>query len=845
MSTTADRVAHEGPQLRSEVALAGRMLPPAWPLETFIAVNPLGGLEHLPFTEAIAEAGDLLGARGTLDERAFRVAYADGRITDGDLLRALARLDPELIVGQPLDAGGRLLDPAEVLLADLLHGDPSPAPVRARRTLAEQHAPEVAAMIDAQTAKWCAAYVDEGRAAWSMPDRDQGFYTAWRMLAPRDRSLPAAARHRLRLLPHRPEDAALHALADLGIGQSSRRHYLEAHLSAVPGWAAHILWQSEHGGGIDLVELLAMRLAYEAALLAEHPLSAASAGEDSLSAPTPTSEERAAKALAELGLEPAVGLAAAARLLERVPVAARSTVWLDAYEAHYRDPLLERLAEPAPTLPADRAPAQVVFCIDVRSEGIRRHLEAGGPYETFGFAGFFAVAIRFRTLAGGRSTAQCPVLLQPRNEIVERSPAGTEHLAARRLAGEQALASTDESFTAAKNDLVGPFALAEALGWYAGPLALAKTALAGPYGALRERFRNAASPPAPTTLTVDDGFSPDERALFAEASLTMMGLTRDFARLVVLCGHGSSTENNPYASALDCGACGGHRGGPNARAAAAILNRPDVRGEIAARGIEVPSDTWFVAAEHDTASDRVLLLDDWLVPETHRDELHRLSADLTNAAAALSAERCATLPGAPRSPSPERARRHVRARSTDWAQVFPEWGLAGNAAFIVGPRQITRGMDLERRTFLHSYEASVDPDGTALETILTAPLVVAQWINCQYYFSTVDPGVFGSGTKTIHNVVGDIGVLAGHNGDLQLGLPWQSVAEGERLVHEPMRLLAVVQAPLDRIDAIVDRNTVLRHLFGNQWVGLAAREQPADPWQRYTSHGWKPWNSRR
>ncbi len=827
------------------MALAGRTLSPVWPLETFIAVNPLGGLEHLPFTEAIAEAGDLLGARGTLDESAFRAAYADGRITDADLLGALTRFDPGSIVGRHPDAGGRLLDPAAVLLADLLHGDPSPPPVRVRRTLSEQHAPEVAAIVDAQTAKWCAAYVDEGQAAWSMPDRDQGFYTAWRMLAPRDRSLPARVRHRLRLLPHRAEDAALRALADLEIGESSRRHYLEAHLSAVPGWAAHILWRSEHRRGVDLVDLLAMRLAYEAALFAEHPLPAASEGEDSPATPTPTVEERAAKALAALGLEPSVGLAAATRILERLPVAARPSVWLDAYEGHYRDLLLERLAERAPTLRADRAAAQVVFCIDVRSEGIRRHLETAGPYETLGFAGFFAVAIRFRTLAGTRSTAQCPVLLQPRNEIVERSAAGTEHLAARRLAGEQALASTDEAFAAAKNDLVGPFALAEALGWCAGLLALAKTTLAGPYGAIRERLRNAASPPAPTTLTVEDGFSPEERALFAEAALTMMGLTREFARLVVLCGHGSSTENNPYASALDCGACGGHRGGPNARAAATILNRPDVRSEIAARGIAVPNETWFVAAEHDTAADRVTILDEWLVPETHRDELRRLSADLTTAAAALSAERCATLPGAPRSPSPERARRHVRARSTDWAQVFPEWGLAGNAAFIVGPREITRGIDLERRTFLHSYEASVDPDGTALETILTAPLVVAQWINCQYYFSTVDPGVFGSGTKTIHNVVGDIGVLAGHNGDLQLGLPWQSVAEGERLVHEPMRLLAVVQAPLDRIDAIVDRNTVLRHLFGNQWVGLAARESPEAPWQRYTSHGWTPWNSRR
>ncbi len=191
--------------------------------------------------------------------------------------------------------------------------------------------------------------------------------------------------------------------------------------------------------------------------------------------------------------------------------------------------------------------------------------------------------------------------------------------------------------------------------------------------------------------------------------------------------------------------------------------------------------------------------------------------------------------------SPARAARHVAGRSLDWAQVYPEWGLVGNAAFVIAPREVTRGIDLQRRVFLHSYEADVDPDGSALETILTAPLVVAQWINCQYYFSTVAPEVFGAGTKTIHNVVGTAGVIAGHEGDLRLGLPWQSVATGRQLAHEPMRLLAVVQAPLARIDMVIDRNPILQRLFGNGWVSVAAREDAGQEWQRWTPLGWRSW----
>jgi uncharacterized protein YbcC (UPF0753/DUF2309 family) len=272
-----------------------------------------------------------------------------------------------------------------------------------------------------------------------------------------------------------------------------------------------------------------------------------------------------------------------------------------------------------------------------------------------------------------------------------------------------------------------------------------------------------------------------------------------------------------------------------------ILNQPQVRAELREKGIDIPDTTYFLAAQHDTTTDRVAVLDRHLIPTEHLKGVERLIADLDVAGAALAAERCATLPGAPRVRSRRAAVQHVTTRSTDWAQVYPEWGLAGNAAFIVAPREVTAGLNLHRRTFLHSYDADIDADGAALETILTAPLVVAQWINCQYYFSTVAPNVFGAGTKTIHNVVGSAGVIAGHNGDLRLGLPWQSIADGDQLRHEPLRLLAVIQAPLSRIETIIARNPVLQRLFDNEWVAVAARAQAGAAWHRWIHNGWQPW----
>jgi uncharacterized protein YbcC (UPF0753/DUF2309 family) len=262
--------------------------------------------------------------------------------------------------------------------------------------------------------------------------------------------------------------------------------------------------------------------------------------------------------------------------------------------------------------------------------------------------------------------------------------------------------------------------------------------------------------------------------------------------------------------------------------AAAILNNPEVRSELARRDIEIPSETWFLAGEHDTTTDEVTIFDRHLVPDRHRGNLEVLEADLARAGEEQAARRLARLPGPRRRGA---AFRRAAARGADWAETRPEWGLARNAAFIVGHRELTRGRDLEGRAFLHSYDREADVDGAVLETILTAPMVVAQWINAQYYFSTVDPRRHGAGDKTLHNPIGSVGVLEGSGGDLRTGLAWQSVATDEGPYHEPLRLLTVVDAPVERIETVIARNTILQQLFDGAWVHLVARLGPGD-WRR-------------
>lgn len=632
--------------------------------------------------------------------------------------------------------------------------------------------------------------------------------------------------------------------------------------------------------------------------------------------------------------------------LDGFPESDHGPIWLKAFEAGYHEQLIGMLMRTAPPAkaagrdhPAPMRPqSQSVFCLDVRSETFRRHLESTGANETYGFAGFFAVFIRHRAWGQAHETEQFPVIMRARNEVREVPRSYFQHVVHKHASRTKLMHAGHTLLHDLKENVITPYVMVESIGWFYGLPIIGKTAWPALYRRLRAWFTQRLVPPIATSLTVDKlppadidemlvseqraviwkalrerlgfrgsriapefvealrlhalhgngdvppslistaqdlnlskddlaafvatlreeyrlnprfasrqkeritrtGFTLEEQVLTTETAFRMMGLTRNFARIVLFCAHGSTSENNPFESALDCGACGGNEGKPNARVLAMMANHPKVREQLAKSGIHIPSDTHFLAGQVDTTTDDVQLFDLEDVPLTHRKDVGRLLEDLHEAASLTSQERCARFPEVTGPLSLDRAAAAVRERSADWSQVRPEWGLSGNTSFIIGRRELTKGLNLAGRVFLHSYDYREDPTTRLLEVLLTGPQVVAQWINMEHYFSAVDNDVYGSGSKIYHNVVGRIGIMSGPLSDLRLGLAWQTVMNGDVPYHEPMRLLSVIEAPRANIEKVIQRHELLQHLYHNEWVHVVAMDPDDGALYRYRPTG--TWN---
>lgn len=830
-------------QVEAACAQACATIAPAWPLDQAIAVNPHHQRIGLPLRRVAARMA-LLGGIAVFPPRERQLAaWSGGRIAPGDLAQALlvvpAAQEAGLSAGQCIAALREPLAlPRLPLLIDLLDDDP-----RRHTRMGWRDA------ITHQVSQTCAAYFDHQQADWR-PPRHDGLYAFWRDTLGHDRGiavlmgLPRAGL-RLQALPASREAAEQQVLQRLGLPPAAWADYLEAVLLTVNGWAswcAWLGWQARLQGRSEgsLRELLAIRLAWGALLL----------------------DGRQGAATPALGLLRSAWREAPQRLAQAEAALLLDEVWQRALEIGWQRTLAQRLAAapaaPAPGgLPDGEAPeVQAAFCIDVRSEPLRRALEAVAPgVQTLGVAGFFGLPVAYTPLGTAARRPQLPGLLAPAMELHDRVvPAGADAAddgeasagptpdagdpattqAAQARQHRQAWAAPWDAATRWPG---AAFSFVEALG--VGQLGrLGSWLWPRPGPRLRDDLAGLPRRLQPLCRPGLQGLDLAARSALAAQLLQGLGLApqRGLAPLVLLVGHAGNSRNNAHAAALDCGACCGQSGEVNVRSLARLLNEPAVRRALAAQGQALPETTRFVAALHDTTTDSLEAFDLDLLPPEAQARWQRLQPALAHACDQARRARAPRLGLDPRL-SHDALLQALQRRAADGAQTRPEWGLAGNAGFVIAPRARTRGVVLDGRVFLHDYDPAADADGRQLAQLMTAPMQVAAWISWQYHASTCEPARLGSGNKLLHNVVGGrIGVFEGNGGDLRIGLPRQSLHDGSRWVHEPLRLTVLVDAPAERIEQVIDQHAVVRALVDHGWLHLWRFAEAG--LQQRTAAGW-------
>ena len=797
-------------QLNAACEQACQAIAPAWPLDRAIAVNPHWSRIGLPVRQVAARMAVLGGIQVFPTREIQQQAWLAGRISAADLAYALAKLAgtslPTLTPTQCLDALRSTPKRIQLpLLIDVLDDDP-----KRHTRLSWRQA------ITHQVSQTCAAYFDENQADWQ-PERSGGLYAFWRDTLAHDHGigmlmgLPRLG-HALEALPQTWQAAERWVLQHLGLPQNVWADYLESVLLTVNGWAswcAYLGWQARLEGRTDphLRELLAIRLAWGAILL--------------------KCKGKAAhvQAFAALQTEWSCAPAVLKQTEEGLLV---DEIWQRALETGYQRTLAHQLTHAnGLSAVAPEFEVQAAFCIDVRSEPMRRALEAAWPaVQTIGFAGFFGLPAAYTPLATRARRPQLPGLLAPDIEVTDRivlsgsAPASTDEALQNGVSQARLdrFGITDQ-WLAASRWPGAAFSFVEAAGvGYLGKLSQwlkpgranrARDDLDG----LPVRYRSMCRPQVA-------GLDLNAKVSLAGGVLHAMGLDRKLAPLVLLVGHGSQSSNNAHAAALDCGACCGQTGEVNARSLAQLLNQATVRQGLQAQGIRVPDATTFLAVLHNTTTDEMEAFDIDLISPAARARWNRLQDVFATACDQVRRERAPKLGLDPRVANAVLLDQ-LRRRANDGAQTRPEWGLAGNAAFLIAPRDRSRGLMLDGRSFLHDYDSSQDANGSVLELLMTAPMLVTHWINWQYHASTCDPLHLGSGNKVLHNVVGGhIGVFEGNGGDLRIGLSRQSLHDGKRWVHEPLRLTVVIDAPQAAIEAVIRKHAVVQQLLDNGWLYL-------------------------
>lgn len=733
--------------------------------------------------------------------------------------------------------------------------------------------------------RFCSTFVDQGFAQWALPQRELGFFQCFLNLFSTGSGI-AGAWHRLlrnelvrlRNAHVTPLSSILESLQLLGVQQHEWDDFLLETLLALRGWAG-MIWQLETRPDRavvavpagTLLEFLAVRLVSERVAL-EHVARQELDFDEPLAHLRGALRARLPKHVPHDLNERVFGVFQLAQIrgwmptelqrlskqewtnlvteIEAFPSLERRRIYHIAFERRFRNQALDAMALHQRRTATSASPPlfQAMFCIDAREESFRRHLEEIYPeVQTFGTAGFFGVPIYYRGLTDATFTALCPIVVLPKHWVVEDVPYSLEAVNRRRARARRALGNASRSFRAGSQSFAGGALLTGGLGALASIPLVARVLFPRLTAKLQKTAERFLEPPAVTRLRLertavapgeeDDqiGFTLEEMSGMSERALRDIGLTSGFSRLVLIMGHGSSCLNNPHESAYNCGACSGNAGGPNARAVASMLNNPRVREVLRERGLDIPDTTFFLGGLHNTCNDSLTFLDLDLIPRSHIRDFEAAKVILAKACERNAHERCRRFESAPSTLSLADALKHVEERSEDLAQTRPEYGNSTNALCVVGRRERTFGLYLDRRTFLMSYDSTQDDEqSTILARILSAVVPVCSGINLQYTLSAIDNRGWGCGTKLPHNVTSLLGVMDGAASDLRPGIPWQGLD-----IHEPMRLLFVIETTPNAMLQIMARNPGVGNILRNGWSQLAVLDPHSSELQVYSQGEFK------
>jgi uncharacterized protein len=761
---------------------------------------------------------------------------------------------------------------------------PAPAaatPIRHRDWLAAVYGLDTDDWIHPPLIRFLAGYLDQGLAHWAMPERNRGIHGCF--LEIYRTPLAAQCGDWARTLPRLvAEDLAAgrnalgsiaHSLGQLGVAGDEYADYLGAELLALRGWAGMVRQIEERPDRVPARDLtvtlrgyLAVRLLFERAALDEAARHVSFDGALSnlrsflrsqlprTVAPTATERAWPLFHVAQLcGLDASVveqwtahDVGELEAELREVDGLRRRRILHQAFERAIRHRLYDALIRHVPQRASGPLAFQAVFCLDEREESIRRHLEEIEPAcETYSTAGFFNVAMYHQGASDAHPRPLCPVAIRPDHYVAEVEPDADRFAGRSRRLQRRAAGFLGYNVHVGSRLPVQGAVLMTAFGWMTLiPLVLRvvfpwvssrwtrahETSITAARTRLQLNRENEAPP-----IGTYSGFTVREMADIVRRVLDDVGISGRMSSLVLVVGHGSISLNNPHESAHDCGACGGGRGGPNARAFAQMANDPRVRQLLATEGLFIDASTWFVGAQRNTCNNAVTFFDEDLVPAECQTELERAKAAIETARRREAHERCRRFDAVPRWYPPLAALAHVQGRAADLAQPRPEYGHATNAFCVIGRRARTRGLFLDRRAFLVSYDPSRDDEGAILARIMAAVVPVVAGISLEYYFSYVDPSGYGCGTKLPHNVTSLLGVMDGAQSDLRAGLPWQMVE-----IHEPTRLALVVEGTPDRVWRAVQANPAIERLVQNRWIWLACLDAESGALWEKRSSGFVP-----